>query len=529
MIKRSIICLTLVLFIFFSFSFVLAEDPELIRDSLDRVIKENYNNDSQDVVYEYYYSTNNVHYIRVGGNLEGYEYDERGNLLSEKYFWNPENNRYYLYYDDDNFEQISGGGSKIIFEYSSDGNFKSASVVKDGKKFVVLYKYNDLFYLVGIIGLKSETTREYVDGLEVKEEILTKIKGNEYQTLESIEYEYDNNRNKIKAIDGVGVEFEYIYEDIEFACIKYDEISNSSFESVCNNSELVIKKINNYEINYTGNDEFEKYRGNTWDTEYTPIYEYDGEGYLTRFDDIYYNYSSDYSFLSGINVKDVYEEDLDISFRHSDSGLLESSIYSSEFGDFSEGYSYDPLGRIIKKSINGVDVGGGFTGNSIKNLFTGFGIFDSGDSSGFNVYYSIPGDEYSVIGEEEYLELIKSENLWPELAEYYVGAIDEEGNLNESWITSSCFNSDVGENETLLRGYVEYKDQIMQDYCLDENMVVENYCGRVLRWDFWILEPKTFQQVCQYGCEMGRCLTAEEVAPGEPVELDLPDEPPVLG
>jgi cysteine-rich repeat protein len=116
----------------------------------------------------------------------------------------------------------------------------------------------------------------------------------------------------------------------------------------------------------------------------------------------------------------------------------------------------------------------------------------------------------------------------------------DDGNLIDGDECSSrcnlggCFDADLDLNSIFEFSFVRYNSSYFEDYCLDEQVLVEYYCGRVWKWDFWNIknEPKTFQQVCQYGCEMGRCLTQEEniVDPDEPVEeLDLPDEPPVLG
>jgi len=541
MIKKKLFYLIFVLVIFFfSNNFVFAKDPVIISDSLNRTIKIDYINDSQDIVYDYYGNTENMRSIRVGDDFEIYVYDERGNLLSERYSVNSSYDRYYLYYADDNLKQISGGGSRIMFDYYPNETLRSESVVVDGDRLLVTnYEYDSNNSLIKIVNLNSRTVYEYDSTNRlVKEEVLTEINGGEYETIESVEYEYDEKDNIIRMIDGVGIDVEYFYQNINYSCTEYDEGNDSFVDSICSYSKLIGQKINNYEINYTGDDDFERYRGNTWDTNYTPIYEYDEEGYLTRFDDMYYQYSENYSALDSIRIEDVYGDDLNVDFNYSETDLLESSIYSSEFGGFGEGYFYDPLGRVVKKSfseedfdsgITGDSIRGFFTGNFIKNILTGFNVLGLGDSSEFVVYYATPGDGYSEITTEEYLELIKSENIWPELATYYEGIIDEEGNINASWISSSCFNSDIGEDEIHIGGYVEYDNQIAHDYCLDNNTLVESFCGRVLKLDFWNLEPKTFNRVCQFGCEMGRCLTAEEVMPGEPVELDLPDEPSAPG
>jgi len=96
-----------------------------------------------------------------------------------------------------------------------------------------------------------------------------------------------------------------------------------------------------------------------------------------------------------------------------------------------------------------------------------------------------------------------------------------------------CTDSDFDEDSVFVYGAVDFGlTERLYDYCLDNQTLVENYCGEGLFQgiDFWVKRavPKTFNQVCEFGCNMGRCLTAEEIE-RDIEELDLPDEPPVLG
>jgi cysteine-rich repeat protein len=94
-------------------------------------------------------------------------------------------------------------------------------------------------------------------------------------------------------------------------------------------------------------------------------------------------------------------------------------------------------------------------------------------------------------------------------------------------IEDSCTDSDGGQN-IYTKGFYSYFStsggSAGEDICLNSQTLKEWYCGYKFKWDFWNieLEPKSYEQVCQYGCEMGRCLP--EVTP---VVSDLPDEPTV--
>jgi len=106
--------------------------------------------------------------------------------------------------------------------------------------------------------------------------------------------------------------------------------------------------------------------------------------------------------------------------------------------------------------------------------------------------------------------------------------------FNTKNFSMECIDWDIeyGDNSTFVSAFVSSDGNFSYDMCLDETILVENYCGYVWRWDFWNMKPelKTFNQVCEYGCSLGRCLTKEEVEPDEPIEeLDLPDEPPIVG
>lgn len=540
----------LVCFVFFV-SFVVAENPSYIEDSLGRVVNVDFSDNSLDIVYEYYGDSGIISSVIVGDGLEVYSYDTYGNILSQVYSDDSENNRWYVYdYSSQNvtLKKIYKMGSIILLDYYPDGNLKSETVFNDGVSLTVRYEYDSNNNVATLTGLSKRINRVY-DGSSrlINEAVEMLVEGGSYKTIQNVTYFYDIYSNLIKMTDSTGISIEWTYEpyscmetvcisrgctqdscfqmsdcDSAGVCVPYDCSVAEEVQSTC--SALVGKKINNYAINFTGEGDVEKYKGSTWEDEYLPGYTYDSSGCLNGSDNADYQYIDDECyFLDEATVNNylpdddfVFDSNYDENTYVKTNTNLDSSIVNAN-----EIYSYDALDRVVKEEVveEGTSSGSPVTASVIKNFFTGLGIFDwfGGSSSKVSaVYYlSIPGDESSAITKEEYAELVKPENIWPELQEYYVGVVDGNGNLNESWLQTTCRDSDAELDSYFVFGNVESGNvnyermppRIYYDYCKNENTLVEYYCGTYW-FGFGKIITLSKEVDCEYGCNAGACLSA---------------------
>jgi len=193
-----------------------------------------------------------------------------------------------------------------------------------------------------------------------------------------------------------------------------------------------------------------------------------------------------------------------VDFSYSEGGELEGVDYDSEFGSLDTSLGYDPLDRVVYEDIqSGKSSSSNIVGNVIRNLFTGFALLDT--SNTVRVYYASAGDMDSAITESEYNSLINSKSFFSELEEDY------NDSQKSDWIYYSCKDSDSGENESFVYGFVDFGvSGSVYDSCLDNRTLSEYYCDEALfqDWNFWIIRsvPKTYTQVCEFGCSEGRCL-----------------------
>lgn len=484
-------------------------DGRVYLDSLDRITFIDYLDNYFDRNYTYYENTSNVHNLNVGNSGESYEYDEYGNLIGEFYGSYDEDliYSYNLLSEDMPLSTVFGGGGVVKFGYFSGGNLQSDSVIVDGKKFAVKYEYDANDCISKIVNLKTKYTFiNNEDCLVLREETLTMINGNEYQEKSGGNYTYNSYGQPTSFLDDLGTQPTWSYQNITFACLE-SSINDSFVDSECTYSKLSGKKVNNYTVNVSSGD-IESYNTSTGGL-FTPNVTLDDNGYVIS-DDIYeYSFGDNYSELDKILADGFGEDssDLVMDFSYSEDGELVSTDYISELGSVQESLGYDPLNRIAYKELTS-DGSSTITAAVIKNLFTGFALL--GGAEPVRIYYASAGDSSSGITAEEYNELIKPENIWPELAEEY------KGSENSDWLKYFCQDLDAGENETVIFGAVDFDLTGREyDYCQDNVNLVENYCGNATfqSLDFWTVKtvPKTFVQVCQYGCSEGRCLTAEDL------------------
>jgi hypothetical protein len=249
---------------------------------------------------------------------------------------------------------------------------------------------------------------------------------------------------------------------------------------------------------------------------YTPNIQYDAiTGYLTKYNEFSFNYDPSTSELNKIDLIDPFGifstipgYNLNNEINYFNSNLVYTNTGTPE--PSTTVFSYDALDRVIKETdyakLNLCP--GGATGCVISNLrgfLTGNAVL--GSSEGYARYYTTPGDSSSGITSDEYLKLLQSDIISPELAEYYQGAVNPDGSLNQSWLSSSCQDSDSGDNATYIFGTVTQNQQFFYDSCSDAKTLIEYDCKPA--WFFGLIgTPKvhSYKQTCLYGCSSGACL-----------------------
>ncbi len=234
-------------------------------------------------------------------------------------------------------------------------------------------------------------------------------------------------------------------------------------------------------------------------------------GLIDFFDNtsLFYIYLDDNLTLSEVySMSNIGEYSFKTNFSYTNGKLLSVDNYFSNdllFTSTNFSFSSDKINVFDNYSYETFSIFDGKIANRTQLSFSGDELITLVD------YFNYSEDKTMII--EKYNNSI-------------VGGLVYDFNTKNFSMDCIDWDLDYGDNSTSISALVSYEGNFSYDYCLDNSTLVENYCGKVFRWDFWNIkdEPKVFNQVCEYGCDMGRCLTAEEV--NVPVGgVDLPAEP----
>jgi|GEM_PF-4013507 len=322
-----------------SLPIAFAQEPEMKYDEKERLIMLDYPGTSDDVSYEYYGDSDSLKKITAADAV--YEYDENGQLTSEKYPSNPEKDRTYTYYEDGSLRSVSGGGSAISYTYDYGGRVTAVYTEIDGNILFERYTYYPDGSLKSVENAAGMTTYVYDGAGNIIQEAIEDYAG----ATARVFYEYDGNGNIVRAYDSNGNDLSWDYEDVPYACTEMvcrdEECSDFDLlNTTCTYSRLKSRTVGNYRVSLNYSDLGVVYQDNAG-SERRPMEVYDDNGLLVEDDEYYYTYNSDYQLASATS-KLTGET---ARYTTNDDGLITRAEYST--GGV-EDYYYDPLGQVIK-------------------------------------------------------------------------------------------------------------------------------------------------------------------------------------